>query len=181
MTGRGIVRLAAALAIALLGLSGCTAATGGPASSLSATGTTPTNVIDFAGLPGIAIGASRAELTKAGAITTAGPGCGPSFASLPNASPVFDADRLVLIWAYQPLHTPEGVSVGSSIEAARKAYPSAVDLSAPAGSHRYPGLLVTGPDDLTYLMLYDSSQVQKLVVGMQKYARMLVDTGFGAC
>jgi hypothetical protein len=179
MTGLGIARLAAVLALAALGLSGCTAATGSPSSS--ATGATPANVIDFAGLPGIAIGASLSELTKAGAITTKGPGCAPSFASLPNASPIFDADRLVLIWAYPPLHTPENVSVGSSIETARKAYPSAVELSAPAGSHRYPGLLVTGPDDLTYLMLYDNGQVQKLVVGMQKYARMLVDTGFGAC
>jgi hypothetical protein len=181
MTGRGIARLAAVVAVAALGLSGCTAATGSPSSSPSATGATPTNVIDFAGLPGIAIGASLSELTKAGAITTTGPGCGPSFASLPNASPVFDADRLVLIWAYPPLHTPENVSVGSSIEAARKAYPSAVELSAPAGSHRYPGLLVTGPDDLTYLMLHDGGRVQKLVVGMQTYARMLVDTGFGVC
>ena len=182
MTGGGIGRLGATLAVFVLALPGCGPETGRPAAAPPTTPqATGANVIDFHGLPGIAIGASLGELTTSGAITTTGPGCGPAFVAVQDASPAFDADKLVLIWAYPPLHTPEHVGVGSSIEDVRAAYPSSVNLSAPDGSRLYPGLLVAGPDDLAYLMLYDGGEVQKLIVGQQKYARMLLDTGFGSC
>ncbi len=140
------------------------------------------NVIDFSGLRDIRIGASMAELVRTGVVTTADPVCGvASFASIPNASPVFERDRLVLIWAHAPLRTPEGVMVGTKLAEARRAYPSAIELPVPAGSEQFPGLIVTGAGDRAYLILHDGNQVQKLIVGIEHYARLLFDTGYGTC
>jgi hypothetical protein len=172
--------LLVATVVALNFATGCTSDPTAPAGPPAAS-STPDNVIDFLGLPGLTIGSSLAELTAAGRVSTSNPGCGPAFTATENASPVFDADQLVLIWAYPPLHTPESIMVGTSVATARKAYPTAVELTRPAGSTQYPGLLVAGPDGLAYLFLHDGIQVQKLVVGQEKQARMLFDTGFGAC
>ena len=178
----------AALSLAIVTASGCTGDAGTPASvptsaPASATATRPADpdVIDFAGLRDIPIGASMRELTASGAVATANPGCGPAFTALPYASPVFDGDKLVLIWAHPPLRTPEGVMVGTTVDEARRAYPAAVELSRPPGSTQYPGLLVTGGGDRAYLLLHDAGEVQKLVVGIARYARLLFDAGFGTC
>jgi len=149
--------------------------------SAPATRTADMNVIDFAGVRGIAFGASLRELGAAGTVVTDTQACGPAFTAIETASPVFDADRLVLIWADPPLRTPEGVMVGTSVEEAKRAYPSAIELTPAAGSTTYPGLLVTGGGDRAYLLLYAEGQVQKLIVGLERYARLLFDTGFGTC
>ncbi len=186
------LRLAVLSLVAIVTASGCTGDASTPApgptsaaatAPATATATRPADpdVIDFVGLRDILIGASMRELTASGVVATANPGCGPSFTALPYASPVFDGDELVLIWAYPPLRTPEGVMVGTSVDEARRAYPAAVELSRPAGSTQYPGLLVAGGDDRAYLLLYDAGEVQKLVVGMERYARLLFDAGFGTC
>jgi hypothetical protein len=177
-----VVALGTALLLAAMTglLAGCTTQAAPPPGPVP-TGSSPENVIDFVGLPQLTIGSPLSELTAAGLVATAGAACGPNFPSQTAASPVFADGALVLIWAYPPLHTPEDVMVGTPVDRARNVYPGAEELTPPAGSHQYRGLLVLGPDDLVYLLLHDGSQVQKLIVGVQRYARLLVDTGFGAC
>ena len=138
--------------------------------------------IDFAGLPGVTFGATRTELLDQRLIEAGPVGCGgPQLTGRPYASAVFDRERLVLIWAYPPLRTPEGIGVGTPVDRARSAYPTAEELIPPPASPRYPGLLVTGGGDRAYLMLYASGQVQKLIVGFASAARELFGTGFGSC
>jgi hypothetical protein len=132
------------------------------------------------GLRGIEIGASKRDLVAAGKVSEEGP-CGPVFPDIPYASPVFDGDRLVLVWAHAPLRTPERISEGSSLAQARQAYPTAVELTRPAGATEYPGLFVPGEPDLALLLLHDGAAVQKVIVGFESYARRLFDTGFGSC
>ncbi len=170
------------------GLSGCTGDAGGaePASSPvtpSAPASRDPDVIDFGGLRDIRLGASLRALSAAGVVAVDGQACGPSFTGLREASPVFAGDELVLIWANPPLRTPEGIMVGSSIEDARQAYPSGIELTPPDGSTTFPGLLVTGGDDQAYLLLYDPEpeRVEKLIVGYERYAGMLFFNGFGTC
>jgi hypothetical protein len=167
---------------------GCTASTPTPPAP-STTGTTPTadegrvadpDLVTMRGLRGISIGSTMPELVAAGMVEPSGP-CGPVFPSIPNASPVFDGDTLVLIWAHAPLRTPERISVGSTLDEARLAYPSAIELTRPPGATDYPGLLVTGETDRAILLLHDGTSVQKLIVGYESYARRLFDTRFGAC
>ncbi len=87
------------------------------------------NVIDFSGLRGIQFGGSMRVMKGTGIVSTSEPGCGPTFTGIREASPVFEGDRLVLIWAHAPLRTPEGVTVGTSLEDVRRAYPSAIQLA----------------------------------------------------
>jgi hypothetical protein len=140
------------------------------------------NVIDFLGLREVAVGSSLADLTAAGAVAKDSTSCrGMRFTAVPYASPVFDGDKLVLIWANPPLHTPEGVTVGTSLDEARRVFPSAVELTPPPGSAQFPGLLISGGEDHAYLLLHHDGQVQKLIVGLERHARLLFDTGFGTC
>lgn len=143
--------------------------------------TTDPEVIDFSGLGDIRFGASMRALEAVGVVSTSEPACGPTFTGTDAATPVFDQDRLVLIWAYAPIHTPEGIMTGSSVDQARRVYPSAVPLTPPAGTSTFPGLLITGQGDRAYLLLHDQGQVQKLIVGLENYARLLYQTGFGSC
>ncbi len=167
------------------GLSGCS---GGaePTSSVgtpSATAARDPDVIDFGGLRDIRLGASLRALSAAGIVAVDASACGPSFTGIPQASPIFDGDKLVLIWANPPLRTPEGIMVGSTIEQARQAYPSGIELTPPDDSTTFPGLLVTGGDDQAYLLLYDAERgrVEKLIVGYERYAGLLFFNGFGTC
>ena len=178
----------------LLALVLIVAATGCTAETPPATPTTPVpptaaadegrvadpDLVTMRGLRGINIGATKPELVAAGLVEPSGP-CGPVFPSIPNASPVFDGDTLVLIWAHAPLRTPERITVGSTLDEARLAYPSAIELTRPPGATDYPGLLVTGETDRAILLLHDGTSVQKLIVGYESYARRLFDTRFGAC
>ena len=70
------------------------------------------DLVTMQGLRGIEIGASKQDLVAAGKVSEEGP-CGPVFPDIPYASPVFDGDRLVLVWAHAPLRTPERISEGS--------------------------------------------------------------------
>jgi hypothetical protein len=178
------------VALLLIGAAaGCTAETPPPPTT-SAGPTTPAaaeegriadpDLVTMRGLRGINIGATKQELVAAGLVNESGP-CGPVFPSIPNASPVFDGDTLVLIWAHAPLRTPERISVGSTLDEARLAYPSAIELTRPPGATDYPGLLVSGETDRAILLLHDGTSVQKLIVGYESYARRLFDTRFGSC
>jgi len=138
------------------------------------------NVVTFDGLRTIAFGDSAADLTARGLLTRPREGCGPQLADLPEASPVFLDERLVLLWANPPLTTPEGIGVDSSLADARAAYPKAMDLPAPKGSHRFDALMTT-EDDRAFLFLHDGTTVRKLIAGYAEDARRLLDTGFGAC
>jgi len=171
-------------AVALVSVAGSTGwspSRRGEASTPAAAPTVDSNVIDFAGLRGIQFGASMGELEASGAVSTSEPACGPTFPDIKTASPVFDGDRLVLIWAHPPLRTPEGVTVGTSVAEAKRAYPSALALTPPAGSPVFPALLVTGGGDRAYLLLYDQGEVQKIIVGYERHIRLLFETGFGVC
>ncbi len=139
------------------------------------------NVIDFSGLRDIRFGASMSGLESTGVVSTADPACGPTFTDIKAASPVFEGDQLVLIWAHAPLRTPEGVMVGTSVDDVKRAYPSAIALTPPAGSYTFPALLVPGAGDRAYLLLHDQGVVQKLIVGYERHVRLLFETGFGAC
>jgi hypothetical protein len=138
------------------------------------------DVVDFDGVPGIAFGDTKAQLTSSGVVATPKDACGPRVVGRDQLSPVFTGERLVLLWAYPPFATPEGVGVGSSLAAVRAAYPQATALTAPAGSHRYDGMLVTN-GDRAYLFLHDGQKVTKTVAGFAVQARLLFDQGFGAC
>lgn len=191
VTGGFATRLSALVAgVMLLGAVGCTGDTDAPGSTSpgaigqpAATRTVGPDVIDFTGLRGIRFGDGLAQLSAQGVVSTAEPYCGSgySFTGIDAASPVFDQDRLVLVWADPPLHTPEDVSVGSPVDQARRAYPDALELTPPAGSTTYPGLLIAGGGDRAYLLLHDGRTVQKLVAGLERYVRLLYDTGFGSC
>lgn len=139
------------------------------------------DLVGFTGLPDIQIGASLRDLVAAGRVATPAAACGPAIVGHLGASPIFDGDRLVLLWANPPLHTVEGVMVGAPLDQVRRAYPDALDLLPPSGSTTFPGLLVRGEGGYAYLLLHDGVRVQKLIVGLESYARRLVSTGFGTC
>jgi hypothetical protein len=138
------------------------------------------NVVTFDGVRNIAFGDSATDLTARGLLTRPREGCGPRLENLPEASPVFLDERLVLIWANPPLATPEGIGVDSSLTDPRAAYPKAMDLPAPKGSHRFDALMAT-EDDRAFLFLHDGKTVRKLIAGYTEDARRLLDTGFGSC
>lgn len=175
--------LAGALLAVLAGAGGCAADVPvGVANPTSASSPAAgPDVADLSGLADLKVGASLADLVAAGVVVRTEASCrGVAHATRPQVSPVFDGDRLVLIWLDPPLHTPEGVRVGSPLDAARSAYPDALVLDRPPGSTQYQGLLVVG-GDRAYLLLHDGDRVQKLVVGFERYARLLFDQGFGTC
>jgi hypothetical protein len=175
----------AALA-ALLTLPAC-AATERPARSgaapVASTAPTPSHgpqIVHFAGVQEIKFGDLKAELTSKGRLQPQQESCGPTFRGVTELSPVFDGERLVLIWVNPPYHTPEGVTVGTSLADARRSYPTARELTPPAGSYVFPGLLVS-QGDRAYLLLHDGRTVQKTVVGFTEYANRLYQQGFGQC
>jgi hypothetical protein len=194
MRGRVVRNAAAALLVTSVLVAGCTAETSAQSPSeppLPPATATPAPTPDerradpylvtMRGLRNIDIGASLNDLVAAGLVSTEAGACGPTFPDMPYASPVFDGDRLVLIWAHSPLRTPERVTVGTPLAEARQAYPNAVELTRPPGAIDYPGLLVPGADGRAFLLLHDGSTVQKLVVGFEDSARRLFETGFGSC
>ncbi len=182
MRFRSIV-LALAVGAATL-VAGCEAEREAPApapapAQLAAAAPGP-NVVTFDGIRDIAFGDSAADLTARGLLTRPREACGPQLENLPEASPVFLDERLVLLWANPPLTTPEGIRVDSTLAEARAAYPEAVDLPAPKDSHRFDALMVT-QDDRAFLFLHDGKTVRKLIAGYTEDARRLLDTGFGSC
>ncbi len=137
------------------------------------------DIVHFQGVRDVRFGASRAELGSR--LDTSRAGCSTQVTGMPQGNLVFAADdRLVMMWFDAPLHTPEGVSTGSTLQDVRAAYPGSQVLTAPAGSHRFDGLLIT-QGDRGYLFLHDGVTVQKAVAGYSDYLTRLFNTGFGSC
>jgi hypothetical protein len=137
-------------------------------------------IVTAKGLPDIEIGSQRVDLVRTQGMAQ-GPGdCAPRLPTQPAASPVFDDNELVLLWADPPLRTPDGVGVGSSIADVTAHFPDAEPLTAPAGTYQYDGLIAT-VDQQAYLFLHDGEQVQKLIVGSAEHAQLLFEEGFGTC
>ncbi|MEU8000798.1 hypothetical protein AB0B66_06515 [Catellatospora sp. NPDC049111] len=137
------------------------------------------DIVHLQGVRDVRFGAKRAELEHR--LDKARTGCSTQVTGMPQGNLVFAADdRLVMMWFDAPLRTPEGVHTGSTVQEARTAYPKAEVLTAPAGSHRFDGLLVT-EGDRGYLFLHDGTTVQKAVAGYGEYLTRLFNTGFGAC
>lgn len=111
--------------------------------------------------------------------------CAPRLPEHPALSPVFEGDRLVLLWVDPPLRTPAGLMVGSPVAAVRAAHPEAEELPAPAVPYQFPGLIVpvAGPGGAghAYLFLHDQQTVQKLIIGYEQHARRLYHERFGVC
>jgi hypothetical protein len=170
------------VALTALLVAGCAGATAEPTPqprALTASTYGP-DVVHQGGLRDVRFGESMDQLTRRGEVVDDAEACGPRFAGLPSASPVFADGRLVLVWAYLPLHTPEGIGVGAPLETARLAYPGMIELKAPPRTYRFDGLMAVG-GDRAYLFLHDGHTVQKLIVGYREYAQRLFDEGFGTC
>lgn len=168
--------------LAMVGLAGCRASTEvEPTATASTMVTADSPVLTHQGLAGIEFGEPRADLVREFGLQQANGDCAARLPDHPSVSPVFDAeDRLVLLWADSPVRTSEGIGVGSSVAEVQQAYPHSQQLRAPAGSHRFDGLLVSS-DDRAYLFLHDGQQVQKLIAGYTDYVQLLFHSDFGTC
>jgi hypothetical protein len=138
------------------------------------------DVIRLTGFRNIAFGDSAQELTRRGVLGPQETPCGPSLTGLDAVSPVFADDRLVLLWFEPPMRTPEGITVGTPVDAVPAAYPSATWLTAPQETYRFDGLLVE-QGDRAYLFLHDGRTVRKIIAGYAGYARKLFEEGSGLC
>jgi hypothetical protein len=176
-----IALVACQLAAGLL-VGGC--GVGQPRATATATASgaaTNNDVIDFTGVRGIHFGDSRAQMIQAGLLNSPTNACALALTATASAHPIFDQDKLVLIWAYPPLHTPEGIMVGSPLAAVTNDYPQAVTLTPAAGNPTFPAYLVANASGAAYLFLHDATTVQKLIVGYEDYVRLLYSSGFGSC
>jgi hypothetical protein len=171
---RGLALIAVSL------LSGCTQATTRTETvSSPSQERTGAEVVNVTGFGEIRIGSTRADLGSH--LGSDLPGCNTQLRGYPQGSAVFtNDDRFVLLWFNEPLKTPEGVTTGTSFAQVKAAYPQAVELTAPAGSHQFGGLLVVS-GQYGYLFLHDGKTVQKAVAGYTAYLQRLFDTGFGVC
>lgn len=180
------LRLAGTAIVFATVLAGCTAtaqrppAQRSPASQPPSTQSYSPQVVHFGGVQGIRFGDLRASLSGGGQFTTVAGACEPKFTTAPELGPVFDGEQLVLTWVNPPFRTPEGLTVGSPVADVRRAHPAAEQLTPPAGSYVFPGLLVT-QTDRAYLFLHDGQTVQKMIVGYTEHARELYHQGFGQC
>jgi hypothetical protein len=172
-------RIAAAAVTTVVLLGGCAEPVRvPPRGGAEPTGTDPT-VINFAGTHGARWGQTLTELTTAGEMAPSPQACGPQFVDIAGAGPVFENDRLVLIWANPPLHTPENVMVGTPVSAVRVAYPGAVALPSTPGL--FAALIVANGLGQAYLILHGNANVQKLIVGVESAARRLYASRMDTC
>src|SRR5690606_19074100 len=149
---------AAVAAVAGLWMAGCTEA----APPATPDQTPRPVVVDHQGYGTIRFGDTRAELERDHGLTQGTGDCAPRLPDHPELSPVLDRnDRLVLVCVNPPLQTPEGIGVGTPVDAVRRAHPDAEELAAPPGTQRFDGLLVT-VDDRAYLYLHDGTEVRKV-------------------
>ncbi len=143
----------------------------------------PVASVTVVGLDGVAdvdFGDSESELTRRGILRTDVDACGPTLAGLDMISPIFIKGRLVLLWAGDPVHTPEGVTTGTPIAEVKARYPSVRALHAPQGTHRFDGLIASD-GDRAYLFLHDGTQVRKIIAGYAHWAHRLFLDGHAPC
>ncbi|MER7891971.1 hypothetical protein ABTX15_19335 [Micromonospora sp. NPDC094482] len=137
-------------------------------------------VLDLNGLRNVAFGDTEAELTRRGVLRSDVDACGPLLTGHETVSPVFVDDRLVLLWAGDPMQTPEGVTVGTPVTEVWSRYPSVITLHAPRGTYRFDGLLARR-GDRGYLFLHDGQRVRNVIAGYAEWARQLFVEGAGPC
>ncbi|MEU8261030.1 hypothetical protein AB0C02_10490 [Micromonospora sp. NPDC048999] len=140
----------------------------------------PVEVVGLTGLRNAEFGTTEQELTRRGILRSDVAACGPTLTGHGSVSPIFADNRLVLLWLDDPMSTPEGITVGTPLPAVRAAYPSAAELAAPQGTHRFDGLLARD-GDRAYLFLHDRATVRKIIAGYAEWARRLFDEGYGPC
>ncbi|MER7460274.1 hypothetical protein [Micromonospora sp. NPDC126480] len=137
-------------------------------------------VVDLDGLADIDFGDTEDELTRRGILRTDIDACGPTLAGHETVSPIFVDDRLVLLWAGEPVRTPEGVAAGTPLAEVRERYPAARHLDAPQGTYRFDGLLARD-GDRAYLFLHDGGTVHKVIAGYADWAQRAFDEGHAPC
>ncbi|WP_433530351.1 hypothetical protein ACQPYA_29995 [Micromonospora sp. CA-263727] len=137
-------------------------------------------VVDLDGLADVDFGDTESELTRRGILRTDVDACGPTLAGHDMVSPIFIDNRLVLLWAGDPVRTPEGVTAGSPIAEVKANYPQVRALHAPRGTHRFDGLLARD-GDRAYLFLHDGRTVRKIIAGYADWAHRLFVEGYGPC
>ncbi|RKR89499.1 hypothetical protein BDK92_3851 [Micromonospora pisi] len=144
------------------------------------TGSFGPDVVHLSGVRNIEFGDTETELTRRGVLEPEPASCGPNLNGLATVGPVFDHDRLVLMWVSPPMHTPEGVTVGTPVNTVHARYPTATELTAPQGTYRFDGLMAQ-EGDRAFLFLHDGRVVRKTIAGYADYAHKLFDEGFGLC
>jgi hypothetical protein len=132
------------------------------------------------GVGDLRVGDTRTDLARDHGLTQRPGDCAPRLPDHPAVSPVFDRDRLVLLWADAPLRTPDGVGVGTPVAALSATYPAGEQLPAP-DEFRFDGLLVPGSGGNAYLFLHDGTTVQKVIAGSAEHARLLFHHDVGTC
>ena len=135
------------------------------------------DVVTFDGIDDVHFGDSVGALATSHGFKDDPAACTRTFSDLQGVDPVVAEDKLVLMWVNAPVHTPEGIAVGSSVSAVRAAYEGEQDMSS---DHAYPGIMVQ-KDDKAFLFLHDGQTVKKEIAGYADYVRRLYTEGFGAC
>nr|WP_162854367.1 hypothetical protein [Verrucosispora sp. SN26_14.1] len=138
------------------------------------------SIVDLDGLSDVDFGDTEDDLARRGMLRTDVDACGPTLAGHEMISPVFIDDRLVLLWAGDPVRTPEGIAAGSPITQVRASYPEVRALHAPPGTHRFDGLFARH-GDRAYLFLHDGDTVRKIIAGYADWAHRLFVEGHGPC
>lgn len=135
------------------------------------------DVVTFDGIGDVHFGDSIGALAASHGFKDDPSACTRTLSDLQGVDPVVADGKLVLMWVNAPVHTPEGITVGSSVSAVRSAYAGEQDLSS---DHAYPAILVESGDK-AFLFLHDGQTVQKEIAGYADYVRRLYTEGFGAC
>src|SRR2546421_1768291 len=100
----------------------------------------------------------------------------PRFADLTRVHPIRVDGTLAVLVLEPPAHTPEGVSVGTSVTAVHRTYPGAAELK-PTQPYAYGGILATD-GDLGYLFLHNGGTVQRGPGGYTTYPPQLFESRF---
>ncbi|MEU6078008.1 hypothetical protein [Micromonospora sp. NPDC047074] len=137
-------------------------------------------VVDLNGLRNIEFGDTEDELTRRGILRSDVDACGPALTGHDAISPIFVDDRLVLLWLDDATRTPQGITTGIPIEEVRARFPSARELDAPQGMHRFDGLIAR-QGDRAYLFLHDGYAVRKIIAGYADWAQRLFHEGHSPC
>jgi hypothetical protein len=174
------------VALTLAGLVGSAGLVGcGDTANPAPAATEDPRVVSHLGRLEIQFGDTRAELQHDQGMVQRAGDCAPRLPGNPALSPVFDRDRLVLLWVDPPLRTPSGVMVGTPVDQVLEAYPEIEELPEPSRPFQFRGLLAEvdtpGADDRAYLFLHDQNAVQKVIVGYEQDARRLFHEQFGTC